>query len=171
MAALNHSASVFQPGGTEPGGLPERKKPEVHMYFGPTNSSKTADALRLLARASSGVFVAPLRMLASEAFNKLVALVGEEGVGLVTGEHRINSGARIICCTVECTPPGGCTTKGDRTIVIDEAHWMSDPARGHHWTRVMQQGGFSTYHIIAAAEAKPLLSKMFPESDFAVTVT
>ena len=163
-AVLNHSANVFHPESSRCLRV-EKKKPDVHMYFGPTNSSKTADALRLLAQADTGVFVAPLRMLALEAYDKLVVMVGEQGVGLVTGEHRINTGARILCCTVECTPPNR------DTIVIDEAHWLSDPARGHHWTRVMRQGGYNTYHIIAATEAKPLLSKMFPASDFTVTCT
>ena len=89
--------------------LPERAtEPEsVIAHLGPTNSGKTHDALRFLIEIGRGVYAAPLRMLAQEAHRRLSAELGEEGVGLVTGEERVNPGAPIVCCTAEMAPASG----------------------------------------------------------------
>lgn len=58
-----------------------------HFYLGPTNSGKTYQALITLERAESGVYLAPLRLLAMEVRDRLVAA----GVpcNLITGEERV----------------------------------------------------------------------------------
>src|SRR5687767_13332331 len=68
--------------------LPERRRePEsVVAHLGPTNSGKTHEALVYLAETGRGVYAAPLRMLAQEAHRRLGAAIGEDRVGLVTGE-------------------------------------------------------------------------------------
>src|SRR5437868_15470375 len=83
--------------------LPERRvEPEtVIAHLGPTNSGKTHDALRFLAESGRRVYAAPLRMLAQEAHRRLSTELGDERVGLVTGEERVNPGAPIVCCTAE----------------------------------------------------------------------
>ena len=55
--------------------LPERRtEPEtVIAHLGPTNSGKTPDALRFLVESGRGVYAAPLRMLAQEAYRRLTA--------------------------------------------------------------------------------------------------
>ncbi|HZC30424.1 MAG TPA: hypothetical protein VE261_02830, partial [Gaiellaceae bacterium] len=75
--------------------LPERRvEPEtVIAHLGPTNSGKTHDALRFLIETGHGVYAAPLRMLAQEAHRRLAAEIGDDGVGLVTGEERVNPAA------------------------------------------------------------------------------
>ena len=89
--------------------LPERRtQPEtVVAHLGPTNSGKTHDALAFLAERGSGVYAGPLRMLAQEAHRRLAAQLGDERVGLVTGEERVNEHAPILCCTVEMAPGSG----------------------------------------------------------------
>src|SRR2546421_4906425 len=89
--------------------LPEREtEPEtVIAHLGPTNSGKTHDALRFLVEHGRGVYAAPLRMLAQEAHRRLASELGEERVGLVTGEERVNPGAPIGCCTAEMAPASG----------------------------------------------------------------
>src|SRR6059058_2459242 len=86
--------------------LPQRTtEPEsVIAHLGPTNSGKTHDALRFLIETGKGVYAAPLRMLAQEAHRRLAAEIGEDRVGLVTGEERVNERAPIICCTAEMAP-------------------------------------------------------------------
>ena len=66
--------------------LPERRvEPEtVIAHLGPTNSGKTHVAMEHLARAKSGVYLAPLRLLALENYNRLTA--AGVAVSLVTGE-------------------------------------------------------------------------------------
>src|SRR5205823_8630130 len=94
---------------------PERRvEPEtVIAHLGPTNTGKTHDALRFLVENGRGVYAAPLRMLAQEAYRRLASELGD-GVGLVTGEERVNPDAPIICCTAEMAPMGG------ETLVLDE---------------------------------------------------
>src|ERR1700752_3693259 len=72
--------------------LPERRvEPEsVIAHLGPTNSGKTHDALRFLVETGRGVYAAPLRMLPQEGQRRLAAGLGEERVGIVTGEERVN---------------------------------------------------------------------------------
>ena len=58
--------------GAEPA-LPTRTtRPEdVVFHLGPTNSGKTYESLQALAKSGSGVYAAPLRQLAHEAYAKL----------------------------------------------------------------------------------------------------
>ncbi|RBY81490.1 helicase [Blastococcus sp. TF02-09] len=143
--------------GAEPA-LPTRTtRPEdLVFHLGPTNSGKTYESLQALAAAGSGVYAAPLRQLAHEAYEKLSALLPEGTVGLSTGEEEIDPFAPIVCCTVEKAPPRG------EMLVLDEAHWVTDPDRGHHWARLLLTGEYRTMHLISAAEAylvlKPLVS-------------
>ena len=106
--------------------LPERRTPAetVVAHLGPTNSGKTHDALAFLAERGSGVYAGPLRMLAQEAHRRLSAQLGDERVGLVTGEERVNEHAPILCCTVEMAPGSG------EVLVLDEVQWADDEERG-----------------------------------------
>ena len=77
--------------------LPRRRTPPetVDAHLGPTHSGKTHHALAFLAEQGRGVYAGPLRMLAQEAHRRLAARLGDERVGLVTGEERVNAGAQI----------------------------------------------------------------------------
>ena len=102
--------------------LPSRRfEPDsVVAHLGPTNSGKTYAALEFLVESGRGVFAAPLRMLAQEAHRKLVAELGADHVGLVTGEERVNENAPIVCCTAEMAP-----TRGE-VLVLDEIFAVGD---------------------------------------------
>src|SRR5687767_3553745 len=76
-----------------------------HFYLGPTNSGKTYQALQALEKAVSGVYLAPLRLLAMEIRDRLMAA----GVpcNLITGEERvIIPGAQHTASTIEMLNPG-----------------------------------------------------------------
>ncbi len=141
--------------------LPTRSfEPEsVVAHLGPTNSGKTYAALEYLKTAGRGVFAAPLRMLAQEAHRRLVAELGEEKVGLVTGEERINEGAPIICCTAEMAPLRG------EVLVLDELQWADDEERGSAWTRLLLAGEYRHILLLGAVEALPLVQNAFPEAE------
>lgn len=126
----------------------------AHIHLGPTNSGKTFDALAALAQAGQGVYAGPLRMLAREAYDKLVMLVGEDKVGLITGEEKINPNAPIIAATAEAAPMSG------ELLVLDETHWLSDPQRGWAWTRLLLAGQFNHMQIIADRQAEHLIRSL-----------
>src|SRR5437762_5892522 len=141
--------------------LPERlTEPETAIaHLGPTNSGKTHDALRFLVGNGRGVYAAPLRMLAQEAHRRLAAEVGEDCVGLVTGEERVNPDAPIICCTAEMAPLHG------ETLVLDEVQWAEDEERGSAWTRLMLGGEYRHILLLGAVEALPLVENAFPNAE------
>src|SRR5436305_4542594 len=129
----------------------------VIAHLGPTNSGKTHDALRFLIETGRGVYAAPLRMLAQEAHRRLAAELGEERVGLVTGEERVNPGAPIVCCTAEMAPASG------ETLVPDEVQWAEDEERGSAWTRLLLGGEYRHILLLGAVEALPLVRHAFPQ--------
>jgi ATP-dependent RNA helicase SUPV3L1/SUV3 len=141
--------------------LPHRatEPDSVIAHLGPTNSGKTHDALRFLVDTGRGVYAAPLRMLAQEAHRRLAAEIGEERVGLVTGEERVNPDAPIVCCTAEMAPMHG------ETLVLDEVQWAEDEERGSAWTRLMLGGEYRHILLLGAVEALPLVRHAFPDAD------
>ncbi len=144
--------------------LPERRKPpeSVVAHLGPTNSGKTHDALAFLAEHGRGVYAGPLRMLAQEAHRRLAALLGDEKVGLVTGEERVNEHAPILCCTVEMAPGSG------DVLVLDEVQWADDEERGAAWTQLLLAGEYRHVRLLGALDALPLVRRAFPDAELRV---
>ncbi|BEV08240.1 helicase-related protein [Methylophilus sp. DW102] len=103
-----------------------------HFYVGPTNSGKTYQALETLRQAESGVYLAPLRLLAMEVRDRLM----QAGVpcNLVTGEERVMvPGARHTASTIEMLRPDHAVD----VAVIDEIQMLMDPDRGSAWTAAL----------------------------------
>lgn len=103
-----------------------------HFYLGPTNSGKTYHALKALERAASGLYLAPLRLLAMEIRDRLV----DAGVpcNLITGEERVLiPGAQHTASTIEMMNPN----KAVEVAVIDEIQMLQDPDRGSAWTAAL----------------------------------
>ncbi|NML44250.1 helicase [Ramlibacter sp. G-1-2-2] len=104
----------------------------IHFRLGPTNSGKTHDALEALKKAASGVYLAPLRLLAMEIRDRLVA----QGIpcNLLTGEeHDRMEGAQHTACTVEMMNP----EHEVEVAVVDEIQMLLDPGRGWAWTSAL----------------------------------
>ena len=103
-----------------------------HFYLGPTNSGKTHQALIALQNAESGVYLAPLRLLAMEIRDRLVAA----GVpcNLITGEERVlMEGAQHTASTIEMMNPSNIV----EVAIIDEIQMLQDPDRGSAWTAAL----------------------------------
>ncbi len=103
-----------------------------HLYIGPTNSGKTYHALNTLIKAKSGVYLAPLRLLAMEVRDQLM----QAGVpcNLITGEERVMiAGAQHSASTIEMMNP----TKLVDVAIIDEIQMLQDPDRGSAWTAAL----------------------------------
>ena len=86
-----------------------RSDAPVRAILGPTNTGKTYLAIERMCGHSSGVIGFPLRLLAREVYDRVVAIKGEKQVALLTGEERIvPPQARYFLCTAESMPvPGG----------------------------------------------------------------
>ena len=116
----------------------------------------------MLKERGRGVYAGPLRMLAQEAHRRLSAELGDDAVGLVTGEERVNDEAPIICCTVEMAPSSG------EVLVLDEVQWADDPERGSAWTRLLLAGDYRHILVLGALDAEPLVLHAFPEAEIKV---
>ena len=98
-------------------------------FVGPTNSGKTHAAIELLRAAESGMYLAPLRLLALEIHERLSDL--GVATSLVTGEERIvHPSARHVSSTVEMVD----LKREVDVAVVDEAQLLQDEQRGWAWT-------------------------------------
>ena len=131
---------------------PYRDQQQIYLHIGAPNSGKTHDALQALKAAGSGWYLAPLRLLAYEIFDRL----NGEGVAcsLLTGEEYIPvEGARITAATIEMFNPvnsGAC-------VIVDEAQMLADADRGWAWTRAMMESAAPEMHIIGPPTARGLI--------------
>ena len=122
--------------------------------LGPTNSGKTHRAMEALAKASSGVYLAPLRLLALENYERLQEACphGEPlKVSLVTGEERrVVEGATHVASTVEMLD----TRTRVEVAVIDEIQMLADRDRGAAWTAAVCGAPASVVYLLGAPEAR-----------------
>lgn len=132
-----------------------RNEQHISLHIGPPNSGKTYDALQALIRAGSGWYLAPLRLLAFEVFDRL----NQQGVpcNLLTGEEYIPvEGATITASTIEMFNPGN----SGRCVIIDEAQMLADPDRGWAWTRALMETQSPDIHVIAPQTAQSLVETL-----------
>lgn len=133
----------------------EREDQRVTLHVGPPNSGKTHDSLEALVAAGSGWYLAPLRLLAYEIFDRL----NQRGIpcDLLTGEEYIPvPGARFTAATIEmfnASDSGEC-------VIIDEAQMLADSDRGWAWTRALIEANCSEIHMIAPHSAQYLIEQM-----------
>lgn len=103
----------------------------VTAVLGPTNTGKTHHAIERMLSHRSGVIGLPLRLLAREVYDRVVAQRGPSVVALVTGEERIvPPRAAYWVCTVEAMP----VDIGADFLAVDEIQLCGDPDRGHIFT-------------------------------------
>ncbi|MBU0643823.1 MAG: disulfide oxidoreductase, partial [Alphaproteobacteria bacterium] len=103
----------------------------ITAVLGPTNTGKTHYAIERMLAYRTGVIGLPLRLLAREVYDKIVARRGPSVVALVTGEERIvPARAQYWVCTVEAMPTG----MGADFLAVDEIQLCADPERGHVFT-------------------------------------
>ena len=112
--------------------LAREQNRKLYFYVGPTNSGKTYSAMKELKEADCGMYLAPLRLLALENYENLLA--DEIPVSLITGEEEIlDEEAGHICSTIEMT---NYSLEVD-VCVIDEVQMLGDPDRGWAWVNAI----------------------------------
>src|SRR5216683_8106629 len=73
----------------------------VKAVLGPTNTGKTHLAIERMLGHASGIIGFPLRLLARENYDRMVARKGVKNVALITGEEKIlPPDAKWFSCTV-----------------------------------------------------------------------
>lgn len=132
----------------------------VTGVLGPTNTGKTHLAIERMLAHDSGLIGLPLRLLAREVYDKVVARAGASHVALITGEEKIKPKyPRYFICTVEAMP----LEEEVDFLAIDEIQLATDAERGHVFTdRLLQARGNSETLLLGAATMRKLISTLLP---------
>ena len=136
----------------------------ITAVLGPTNTGKTHYAIERMLGYRTGVIGLPLRLLAREVYERIVALRGAGVVALVTGEERIvPEGARYWVCTVEAMPEG----LGAEFLAVDEIQLCADPERGHVFTdRLLRARGRLETLFMGSDTMRGAIAELVPEARF-----
>lgn len=124
-------------------------KRKFSIFIGKTNSGKTYAAMNALAQGKTGVYLAPLRLMAQEGqeslFDRKVL------TNLVTGEEQKKfDSATHVSSTVEMCN----MTKPVDVAVIDEIQMISDESRGWAWSQALV--GVPAKHVILVGSEEAL---------------
>jgi len=136
----------------------------ITAVLGPTNTGKTHYAIERMLSYRTGVIGLPLRLLAREVYDRIVAIKGPGVVALVTGEERIvPPRVQYWVCTVEAMPEGmGCDF-----LAIDEVQLCGDAERGHVFTdRLLHARGLHETLFLGADTMRNAIAAMVPGANF-----
>ncbi|MCE2566024.1 helicase-related protein [Komagataeibacter sp. FNDCF1] len=132
----------------------------VRAVLGPTNTGKTHLAMERLLSHGSGIIGFPLRLLARENYDRMVARKGAQAVALITGEEKIiPPNARWFSCTVEAMP----LDRRVEFVAVDEIQLCADPDRGHIFTdRLLHARGTAETMFLGADTIRNLIRRLVP---------
>ncbi|MGV6803541.1 MAG: helicase-related protein, partial [Ruegeria sp.] len=136
----------------------------IVAVLGPTNTGKTHYAIERMLGYRTGVIGLPLRLLAREVYDKIVAIRGPSVVALVTGEERIvPPRTQYWVCTVEAMPDG----MGTDFVAVDEIQLCADPERGHVFTdRLLHMRGTHETLYLGADTMRGPITALVPQAQF-----
>ena len=137
------------------------RRTRVRAILGPTNTGKTHRAIQRMLGHRTGMIGLPLRLLAQEVYQRVVAERGADQVALVTGEQKIvPAGARYWVCTVEAMP----IEKHVAFVAIDEVQLAGQRNRGHVFTdRILHARGVLETLMLGSDTIQPLLEQLVPD--------
>lgn len=174
--------------------LPSRQFPftlamkrRIICHLGPTNSGKTFAAIEQLKAAGSGIYCAPLRLLAQEMYDKLNAAgtrcalrTGEvtkvpvkhpEGAERTELQSQQQSPATSnaefdwnAAPTVSCTVEMLNLRRVYRVAVIDEIQLLSDSQRGWAFTQALLGCNAERLYLCGEPAARPLIEQILRET-------
>lgn len=134
------------------------------LVLAPTGSGKTWIAQEAIQKGIAPGrqiwYTTPLKALSNQKFRQFQGIFGEEAVGLVTGERRINPRAPLIVGTTEILRN---ILYGDgqefSLIVLDEAHYLGDTERGTVWEEVLMLAPPQS-HLLLLSASLPNVDEM-----------
>lgn len=116
------------------------------LVTAPTGTGKTAIAhyaiTKNLEEGKKTFYTTPLKALSNEKFRSFQKIYGEENVGLITGDTKINREAPIVIMTTEVYRNMIFSEKFKehnpilenlKTVIFDELHYLGDADRGGVW--------------------------------------
>lgn len=125
----------------------EKLKDGDVLVSAPTGSGKTWIAIQAIRRNLSQNlrtwYASPLKALSNSLYEEFKTVFGPELCGILTGERKENTDAPVIVGTTEIlrnqlydNMHEGTNLKSD-LVILDEAHYLSDPDRGVVWEEVL----------------------------------
>ncbi len=132
----------------------------IFAYLGPTNTGKTYRAIQRMIELGGGCIGLPLRLLAREVYERLAEKVGNDNVGLITGEERIlPRHYRYLACTVESMP----TQEDFPIVIVDEIQLATHPKRGHIFTdRLLHIRGITETWFLGSDTMTEIIQDLVP---------
>ena len=117
------------------------------LVSAPTGSGKTWIAAQAISRnLSKGLkswYASPLKALSNAIYQEFCETFGTDVCGILTGDRKENPNASIVVGTTEIlrnqlydAMHEGVSLQTD-LVILDEAHYLSDPERGVVWEEVL----------------------------------
>ncbi len=116
------------------------------LVTAPTGTGKTAIAHYIITKnleeGKKTFYTTPLKALSNEKYRQFQKVYGEENVGILTGDVKINPQAPIVVMTTEVYrnmvfgdlfKENKTVSKDLKTVVFDELHYLGDVDRGGIW--------------------------------------
>ena len=128
---------------------------QLLLIAGPTNSGKTYAAFQQLAAAKTGVYLAPLRLMAAEFWDRMRSA----GIpcSLITGEERFpDPEARHVSSTIEMLA----TDAEYDVAIIDEVQMIADKDRGWAWTQAIVGVNAKLVIFVGSPDAEAVLREI-----------
>src|SRR5437762_8389664 len=109
----------------------------------PTGAGKTLVAeFAIQAALEAGqriAYTTPLKALSNQKFGDFTRAYGEDRVGILTGDVKVNPQAQVLVMTTEILRNAlfGSGLDDLGYIVLDECHYMGDEGRGTVWEEII----------------------------------
>src|SRR5438094_7487462 len=109
----------------------------------PTGAGKTLVAeFAIQAALEAGqriAYTTPLKALSNQKFGDFTRAYGEDKVGILTGDVKVNPHAPVLVMTTEILRNAlyGSGLENLKYIVLDECHYMGDEGRGTVWEEII----------------------------------
>ncbi|KAL5712541.1 RNA helicase [Ranunculus cassubicifolius] len=145
--------------------IARRKRRNVFLHVGPTNSGKTYHALKRLEASSSGVYCGPLRLLAWEVAERLNK--ANVPCDLLTGQEKVKvEDAKHKAVTVEMAD----VSSDCECAVVDEIQMVGCRTRGYSFTRALLGLPADELHLCGDPAVVPLIQNILEATDDIVKV-
>jgi len=144
--------------------IAEQRQRRITAVLGPTNTGKTHLAVERMLGHETGMIGLPLRLLAREVYDRVVARTSAHDAALITGEEKIiPPEPRYYICTVEAMPEDVDVD----FLAVDEVQLAADPDRGHVFTdRLLERRGKLETMLLGAETAKSRIVLLLPDANF-----